>query len=183
MSSHTNPWKKLDSKVVHKNPFYLVRQDQVIKPDGSKGTYDVVVNKPAVFIVALDDDQNVYLVGQYRYTTDMYSIEIPAGGSEGQDPLEAAKRELKEEAGLTANNWKKIGETQTANVFSYEICYMFLATGLEQTEATTQVEEGIDEVMKVPLKEAFAMVKRGEITDGQTIVAFMLLAAELDLLK
>jgi 8-oxo-dGTP pyrophosphatase MutT (NUDIX family) len=183
MASRQNLWKKLDGKVVHKNPWFYVRTDKVIRPDGSEGEYHVVVSPPAVFIVALDEEQNVYLVGQHRYPTDVYSIEIPAGGSEDEDPLEAAKRELQEEAGVTARNWKKLGEFQTASGFSSEISYVFLATGLEQAATDKQAVEGIDNVMKVSLKESFAMIKRGEITNGQTIAALMSAAVELDMIK
>jgi 8-oxo-dGTP pyrophosphatase MutT (NUDIX family) len=183
MADKQNPWKKLNSKVVHKNPWFYVRQDRVIRPDGLEGDYNVVVTPGAVFVVALDEDQNVYLIGQYRYPTDQYSIEIPAGSHEGKDSLEAAKRELQEETGLIAKHWKELGTFQTANGLLSEKCKVYLATGLEQTEPSGQEEEGIDQVIKVPVKECFAMIKRGEITDGQSIIAFMMLANELDLLK
>jgi len=94
MVEHIGNWKKLSSKVIHENPYYSVREDDVIKPDGSKGTYNVVVTKGAVFIVALDDERNVYLERLHRYTNNNQSIEIPAGGTDGEDHLTAAKREL-----------------------------------------------------------------------------------------
>ena len=96
MTDKQNPWKKLSSEIVHKNPWFYVRQDKVITPDGSQGEYNVVVSPPASFIVALDDESNVYLIGQFRYPTGLYSLEIPGGGTGDNDPLKTAKRELQE---------------------------------------------------------------------------------------
>jgi len=166
-----NPWKKLSSKIVHKNNWYHVRKDKVIRPDGSRGEYNVMVTPTSVFIVPINDKNEVYLVGQFRYTTSMYSIEVPAGNSDGKNPLSQAKKELKEEAGLTAKNWKLIGKFQAANGFMSEIANVYLATGLKETPDNSQEEEGIQEVLRIPLKKALKMIDSGEITDAQTIVS------------
>ena len=169
-----NPWRKLSSKTVYKNPWYSVRQDMVIRPDGKNGEYNVVVTHPGVYIVALNTKKEIYLVGLHRYTTNMYSLEVPAGSSDGQKPLVAAKRELREEAGLKAAQWKQIGTFQTANGFAEEMGYVFLAQELIEISQNEQLEEGIQEVVKVPFNKALKMVETGEITDGQTIVAITL---------
>ena len=166
-----NPWKTLSSKIVHKNNWYHVRKDKVIRPDGKPGEYNVMVTKPSVFVVAVNNKKEVYLVGLYRYTTAMYSLEVPAGNSEGMRPLAAAKKELKEETGLTARKWKQIGKFQAANGFMSEIAFVFLATDLVEGNENSQLEEGIAEVRKIPLRKALAMIESGEINDGQTIVA------------
>ena len=101
----------------------------------------------------------------------MYSLEIPAGNSDGHKPLVAAKRELKEEAGLTAKSWKLIGKFQSANGFLSEMGYVYLATDLKETSDNKQSEEGIQTVMKLPLKKILKMIASGEITDAQTIAA------------
>ncbi|HSX07415.1 MAG TPA: NUDIX hydrolase [Candidatus Saccharimonadales bacterium] len=177
--SHANPWKTLASKVVYKNRWYSVRKDTVITPSGKQGEYNVVDHADAVFIVAMDENENIHLVGLYRYPTDMYSLEVPAGGSDGQDPLEAAKRELQEETGLQATNWKLLGKVQSANGFLNEFAYMYLATGLTNTNNHEQAEEGIMEHQKVSLDKALTMIKSGDITDCQSVAAISLAALQL----
>jgi 8-oxo-dGTP pyrophosphatase MutT (NUDIX family) len=183
MSIHNkNPWKAISSKTVHKNPWFSVREDDVIRPDGSKGVYNVVVSPGAAFIVAIDNDKLIYFIGQYRYPTNMYSIEIPAGSIDKQSPLIAAKRELKEETGLVAKHWKKLGTFQTANGMMSELSYVYMANGLTQTNDNEQSEEGIQELRKIPIEEALDLIKTGDITDGQSIAALMMAALELGLL-
>ena len=179
MGQKRGQWETLSSKIVHKNPYYWVREDTVIKPDGSKGFYNVVESNGAVFIVALDDKQNVYLIGLHRYTNDNYSIELPAGGMGDDDPLTAAKRELQEETGMVAKKWKELGLIYPANGLLSENNYVFIATDLHPAKDNEQKEEGIDTVLKVPFKEAFRMIKRGEINDTQTIAPLTMAALEL----
>src|SRR5439155_7079061 len=97
------PWQVLGSRQVYENAWIRVREDDVIRPDGQPGIYGVVEFQGlAVAIIALTEDEQVYLVGQYRYPTDTYSWEVVEGTSEaGEEPLAAAKRELSEETGLT----------------------------------------------------------------------------------
>jgi len=181
-TARKNPWKTLSSEVVHKNNWFSVRKDQVIRPDGQPGEYNVVDSPGPSFIVALDDDNAVYLIGQFRYPTGgNYSLELPAGSIDDQTPLEAAKRELQEETGLVAAHWKALGTFHTANGFLSESTRVFLATGLTQTEQNEQAEEGIQEVIKLPLEKVFSMIKNGEFTDGQSIAALMFVALELGL--
>ena len=96
---------------VYENPWISVREDSVIRPDGEPGIYGVVHYKnTAVGVLPVEDD-HVYLVGQYRYPLERYSWEIPEGGCpEDEEPLRAAQRELREETGLEARNWRRLGE-------------------------------------------------------------------------
>jgi 8-oxo-dGTP pyrophosphatase MutT (NUDIX family) len=182
MSEKRGNWQRLSSKVVHKNPFYQIRQDAVIKPNGSEGLYNVVEGRDAVLVIALDEHQNVYLVELHRYTNNNLSIEVPGGGIDGQQPLEAAKRELKEETGLTAKSWKALGFVHPANGIIEGKNYIFLAQDLHQTSDNEQEEEGITKTLRVPIKEALLMVKNGKITDSETIAPLTMAALELGLL-
>jgi 8-oxo-dGTP pyrophosphatase MutT (NUDIX family) len=177
-----NPWKTLSSKVAYKNPYFSVSEHEVIRPGGEKGTYHVVRTNPAVFIVALTPKREIFLIGLHRYTTNKFSWEIPGGGAGKQKPLLAAKRELKEETGLVAKTWKKLGTFQSFNGLADEISHTFLATNLTQTTEHAQEEEGISVGKKVPFKKALKMIRLGEITDGQSIASIMQAALYMKLL-
>jgi hypothetical protein len=105
-----NPWQTVSSEEVYDNPWIHVREDRVIRPDGEPGIYGVVHYKNiAVGVLPIEED-HIYLVGQYRYPLQSYSWEIPEGGCpEGEEPLLAARRELKEETGLEARRWRGSG--------------------------------------------------------------------------
>ncbi len=168
-----NPWKTLKSTVVYENPWIVVHEDTVIRPDGTKGMYSVVdtVGSAAVFIVALTDHEQILLIGQFRYPTAMYSWELPGGGTGGKDPLEAAKLELQEETGYVAKEWQKIGTLQSMNGISSEIEHVFIAQGLTKTSEHKQAEEGITASKLVSIREALRMISSGDINDAQTIAA------------
>lgn len=170
----TNPWKTLSSKQVYKNPWISVREDQVITPNGKPGIYGVVESKVATGVVALDDDNNIILVGQYRYPTKVYSWELPEGGAEpSESPLVAIKRELKEEAGISAKNWEPLGdEIHLSNCFTAERAFLFLARNLTQTESSPDETEQL-QVKKIPIKEALQMVLNGKIYDALTIIGIL----------
>lgn|SRR3989338_9219045 len=174
-----SPWQTLSSKIAYKNPYYEIRRDRVIKPDGSKGFYDVVVRKPSVYIVAMNEKKEVCLVHLFRYTTQQFSLEIPAGNTDGQKPLVAAKRELLEETGMKAASWRNLGSFQMANGISNQIAHIFLAQELTQTKKNSQIEEGIDRMDFVSLKQIFSLIKDRKITDLETIAAMFLTEAEL----
>lgn len=177
-----NPWKTLASEVVHKNRWYSVRKDTVIMPNGEQGEYNVIDHEDAVFIVALDEGNQVYLIGLYRYPTNMYSLEIPAGASDGEDPLVAAKRELQEETGLAAKEWKLLGRLQSANGFLNEFAHIFLASDIRTVGAHEQEAEGITMLKKVPFEKALSMIRSGEITDSQSVAAITLAGMHLGIL-
>lgn len=174
MDLEKNPWTRIESKVVYENPWIRVRHDDVLKPDGKPGIYGVVETRVATGVIAITEEQEVYLVGQYRYPTENYSWEIIEGGADhGEDPLVAIKRELKEEAGLKAEQWEQLGsEVHLSNCFSAERAYLYVARGL--TEVTSEPDDTeVLSVRKVPLAEAFRMVDAGEITDAMTIIGLL----------
>jgi 8-oxo-dGTP pyrophosphatase MutT (NUDIX family) len=173
-----NPWQTLGSRRVYENPWISVREDSVIRPDGEPGIYGVVHYKnTAVGVLPVEDD-HVYLVGQYRYPLERYSWEIPEGGCpEDEEPLEAARRELKEETGLEARSWSRLGEAFLSNSVADECAVWFLATDLVPGESQNEGTEVIG-VRRVPLREAVAMAMDGRITDALSMLALTTYALE-----
>ncbi|MFN0111579.1 MAG: NUDIX domain-containing protein [Blastocatellia bacterium] len=173
-NKYSNPWQTISTREVYDNPWIRVRQDEVIRPDEQPGIYGVVHFKnKAVAVLPIDDEGCTYLVGQYRYTLNLYSWEIPEGGCpEDESPLEAAKRELLEETGLTAKHWTQLGMAHVSNSVSDEEAIFFLATGLIQGEAQPEGTEQL-EVLRVSFAEALRMVRAGEITDSLSVMAIL----------
>ncbi len=174
INSHLNPWKTLNTRVVYDNPWILLKENDVVKPDGNGGVYGVVHFKnKAIGVLPIDKDGYIHLVGQYRYALDIYSWEIPEGGCpEGEDPLVAAQRELLEETGLIASNWKQLIRSHLSNSVSDEESIIYLATELSQGEASPDDTE-VFAYKHIPFAEALTMVKNGEITDAISIMAIL----------
>jgi 8-oxo-dGTP pyrophosphatase MutT (NUDIX family) len=178
-------WKKLSSKTVYDNPWITVFEDRVINPGGGRNDYGHVHFKNrAVAIVPLDGNGNTWLVGQDRYTLGQKSWELPMGGAPlAEPPLAAAKRELKEETGLSAEKWIEILHLHTSNSITDESGIVFVAENL--TEGAPEFEETENiEIRKLPLAEAVQMALRGDITDAISVAALLglerLLATQSD---
>jgi 8-oxo-dGTP pyrophosphatase MutT (NUDIX family) len=166
-----SPWRTLGSRKVYENPWISVREDSVIRPDGEPGIYGVVHYKNTAVGVLPVEGNHVYLVGQYRYPLERYSWEIPEGGCpKDEEPLRAAKRELREETGLEARNWRMLGEAHLSNSVADEYAVWFLATGLVPGEQQPEGTEILG-VRRVPLREAVAMARDGRITDALSTLA------------
>jgi 8-oxo-dGTP pyrophosphatase MutT (NUDIX family) len=134
----------------------------------------------AIGVVALDEEDHIFLVGQYRFPLNRYSWEIPEGGGPvGTDPLESAKRELLEETGLKAERWEKLLELHLSNSVSDELGILFLATGLSQHKPMPEETEQLD-VKRVAFHEAFDLFERGQITDSLTVVALLKMRLLMD---
>jgi 8-oxo-dGTP pyrophosphatase MutT (NUDIX family) len=166
-----NPWMTLSSREVYDNPWIAVREDRVLRPDGEPGIYGVVHYKNVAVGVLAVEANHVYLVGQYRYPLERYSWEIPEGGCpEGEEPLRAAQRELREETGLRATRWRRLGEAYLSNSVTDERAVWFLATGLIPGERRPEGTEKLS-VRRVPLGQALGMALDGEITDALSLLA------------
>jgi 8-oxo-dGTP pyrophosphatase MutT (NUDIX family) len=172
-------WKRISTRTVSDNPWFSVTEDRVINPGGGENQYGVVRFKNvAVAVVPLDDAGNTWLVGQERYALGQYSWELPMGGApKSETPIDAAKRELKEETGLTAASWTELMHLHTSNSVTDEEGFVFVASDLEEGE--TQFEESEDlAIRKLPLGDAIAMAMSGEITDAISVAALLRLSVE-----
>jgi 8-oxo-dGTP pyrophosphatase MutT (NUDIX family) len=174
IDTQRNPWKTLQSKTSYENPWIKVIHKDVINPSGNEGIYGVVHFKnKAVGILPIDEDYNVYLVGQYRFPVDDYSWEIPEGGCPlGTDILDTAKRELKEEVGLSARKWTYLMEMQVSNCITNEMAYVFIAQDLKEGMSNPEETEELM-VKKLSFDEVFQMVMDGRITDSISVAAIL----------
>jgi 8-oxo-dGTP pyrophosphatase MutT (NUDIX family) len=172
--SQQNPWVTLESKKIYDNPWISLTEHQVLNPSGGKGIYgEVHFKNLAIGILAIDDDDMIWMVGQYRFPLKQYSWELPEGGGPlGTNPLDSAKRELLEETGLVAKEWKEILKMHLSNSVSDELAILYLAKDFEQFEAEPEETEQL-EVKKIPFEEAYEMAMRGEITDSMTVAGLM----------
>jgi ADP-ribose pyrophosphatase len=169
-----NPWVTNQTDTAYDNPWIQVTHRQVTNPSGGAGIYGVIHFKNvAIGILPLDAAYNTWLVGQYRYTLNQYTWEIPEGGCpEGTDPLESAQRELHEETGILAEKWIPLLEVHTSNSVTDEYGMAFVAQQLSFGNAEPEETEQLH-VRKLPFSEAVSMVLRGEITDSLSMIAIL----------
>lgn len=181
-SEDVNPWKILSSEEKYDNAWINVVEHKVINPGGGLGIYGTIHFKTrAIGIIVLDDELNTWLVGQYRFPLRRYSWEIPeGGGAPDTDPLESAKRELKEETGITAERWTKIQTMHLSNSASDELAIIYFARNLRQGKPSPDETEEL-RLRKVPFEEACQMVLSGEITDSLSVAAILKIRLMLEL--
>ncbi|HTF83072.1 MAG TPA: NUDIX hydrolase [Cellvibrio sp.] len=172
-------WRVKSSAKVYENPWIKVSHEEVITPRNTPGIYGVVHFKnTAVGVVPIDGEGNTWLVRQSRYTLNEYTWEIPEGGCPVDEmPLAAAQRELEEEVGLRAQQWDFLMRLHLSNSVTDEQAQIFVARDLSPGKQNLEASEDI-EIKKLPLQEAIAMVKRGEITDAISVAALLCLAAD-----
>jgi len=169
-----NPWKTLKTQISYQNPWISVSHHEVINPSGKPGIYGMVHFKNiAIGVLPLDAELNTWLVGQWRYPLNAYSWEIPEGGGPHDRPaLESAQRELKEETGLSASEYRELCRLHTSNSATDEYAIIYLARGLKAGDAEPEESEDL-QIKKLPFMEAFNMVMAGEITDSLSVAAIL----------
>ena len=168
------PFKTLSSRVVWSCPWYRVRQDEIVTPDGNPGVYNTITKTDAVWIVPITGKGEVVLLYQYRYTVDDWCWEIPAGSmKQGETPEAAARVELREEIGGHAANLEYITRFYPGNGICNEVGHIFLATGVVLGAPAHEVAEVI-EVHRKQVADVLHMARSGQISDGPSMLALFL---------
>lgn len=174
-------WKTISSKVVYKNPRFSIREDKLIRPDGKNGVYYVMDRPSAVIVVPLTKDNEIYLIRISRYTTKKTHWELPAGSSDNEDELLAAKRELEEETGMTSKSWTKLGELEVAPGMTGQLAHVFVANEVVEAKKRCQKEEYIDRLKKASFQKVLLMIRNNEIVDSPVVAAILLAGLKLKL--
>lgn len=152
-----------------------VREDAVIRPDGSEGTYGILESRDSVVVVALNEKGEVYLIRSYNYPVSTWSWGLPGGGGDDEDPEVAAKRELAEETGITARIWTYLGKTRVCSGFMTERMAVYLAQDLTFGDRPSADDAGLIEQGKfVTVEEIDEMIENNEIDDAQTVTGLYL---------
>ena len=161
--------------MVYRNPWMTVREDVIERDNGAHGIYGVVDKCDSAIILPVEDDQ-IYLIEQFRYPIGEKSLEFPQGSLEkdGVDPAEIARKELQGETGLVAERLECFGEIRIASAYTNQKTYAFLAIGLTQAARTPDVEEHDLVVRKVSLAQLHELIRDNRIKDAQTLAAWAL---------
>jgi ADP-ribose pyrophosphatase len=168
-----NPHGFVSSREVYRNPWMRVREDQVIRPGGERGLFGVVEMKPGATVLALSRDDEVYLVREYKYAVGRASTELISGAIEPREtPLEAARRELREEAGLLASEWIDMGQVDPFTTAVSSPNHLFLARGLSEGERQPDPGEVLH-LERKPLDEAVGMALAGGITHAASVILLL----------
>jgi 8-oxo-dGTP pyrophosphatase MutT (NUDIX family) len=169
-----NPWKISKSEEIYDSPWIKLIRHEVTHPSGKPGAYTVTHFKHlAIGVLPLDNDYYTWLVGQYRFPLNQYSWEIPEGGGAlNVDPVESAKRELKEETGITAKEFIEIQRMHLSNSATDELAILYVAKGLSFGAAQPEESEDLT-CVKIHFEDVYQKVLSGEITDSLTVVAVL----------
>lgn len=172
--------KTMKSDKLYEGKLFNLRVDTVELPDKKYSKREIIEHPGAVSILAITEDDSIILVRQYRKAVERALLELPAGKIElNEEPVQTAKRELKEETGFTAEKVEYLLEFYTSPGFTNEKVYIFLAT--ELTEGETEFDDGeFIETEKIHINDLMKMIYRGEIIDSKTIIGIQLAKRILD---
>lgn len=174
-----HPITRIDSRRAWDCPWYGVRQDRIRLPNGIEGVYNVLELPDAVWIVPVTTAGEIVLLYNYRYPLQKWGWEVPSGSlSAGEDPLEAAQRELREEAGGTTDQWRFLMRVSAMNGIGTEYANLFVATGVELGETAHEITE-VMTVHTFPAEEVLRMARAGEINDAMSTLAILLAESDL----
>ncbi|MBI4339002.1 MAG: NUDIX hydrolase [Chloroflexi bacterium] len=177
------PERTIKSDRLYQGRVVALRVDTVALSDSRTSRREIVEHRGSVAILPVDAEGNVLLVRQYRKAIERWTLEAPAGGlDEGEDPVAAAHRELREETGCLAGRLERLASFYTSPGFCTELMHAYLATNLTLGDASPEEDEQI-QVERVPLAEAIGMAQGGEIQDGKTIAALLLAEKSLNFVR
>lgn len=167
-----SPWATLDARETYSNPWLTVTEYTVLRPDGTRGIYGVVDPGDNVTILALDAEERIHLLGEFRYPLQRWQWLLPGGKVEqGEDPLPAAQRELEEETGVWADEWLTLGSYALTSGISSQVTHLYLARDLRQGEARPEGTELQLRSRLISLDEAYAACLSGEISEATSALA------------
>ena len=174
MSQRTiGPYKVLETQSIYQNKWLSVREDKVVHPGGNEGIFGIIEMKAGATVLALNEYNEVYLVREYKYAIEKYSIELMSGGlDDGEPPIDGAKRELKEELGIVAAEWIDLGVVDPFTTVISSPNYMFLARGLKKGRQKLGELEQL-EILKIPFDRVINMVMNNEITHSASCVCIL----------
>jgi len=174
------PFELLKSEILMKGRAFTIRRDLLKTPDERETKFEIIEHSGSVVIIPLDENGNVLLVRQYRHATGGDLLELPAGTLEdNEDPEVCAAREIREETGMAAREFTKLGEFYLAPGYSTELMVVFLARGLSHNPLEADADEFLS-VESVPVAEAIQMAERGKIPDAKSLAAFFLAKPSLE---
>jgi hypothetical protein len=172
MKKKNGDWTIKGTEKKFENDFFKVMEDDVVEPDGKDGKYATIRFKPGVSVLPIDDEGNIYITRQFRYALERDNVEAVAGAIEGEGRLQAAKREVREELGIEAEDWKYMGKIECDTAITNSLCHLYLARKLKFKKSNPESSEKI-KMIKMKLSTAFEKVLSGEITHPQACILIL----------
>jgi ADP-ribose pyrophosphatase len=174
-------FKTISSTTIYQGKVFDLHQDEVRMPNGNHARLDIIEHPPSVMLLPIDEEGQVWFIRQYRHAARREILELPAGVvEEGEAPLVCAQREIREEIGMSAAQFKLIGEFFLVPGYSSEYMYVYLAKELKPDPLPGDEDEFIS-IERIPIETAYQMAEAGEVRDVKTIAALLLAAPHLNL--